>query len=365
MKYIISGLSPGKGGVPKLLEYLQVNSSENFKLITPLNLRIDNRYLNHIIQWVILKVFRLRVLFIYNKTVVLIHFQSIGLKTSMYLIRNNKPYLYLIDNTFFCLKSYNHRDDNECLDCVKDYSSAVKYNCSSFHFKHSRRAYVDFYEFLKNFTHKINFLTLSDTQTKLLKQNLSENISVESLYFLTEDLVNRHSNKFKAVYRNYDIVFHGSSHPSKGSKYILKLANSLSELTFLFPFDSNELKFQFRKTKNIFFETLSWETGLNKSVINAKLVVTPSTWSNTPEAATLKSIMDNGSVAMLKTKYGYVNELEEFVLCLTGNIEFDKVLIMDHIKNSTEAKSELKSTLFLNEYNSKAINFINFFEIKH
>lgn len=363
MKYIVSGLSPGKGGVPKLLEYLQFNSSENFKLITPPNLIIKNKYLNYAIQLIILKIFRIRLLFLFNKTVVLIHFQSIGLKTSKYLIKNNKTYLYLIDNTFFCLKSYNNRDENECLDCIKDYSSSVKNNCSSFHFKYSRSEYINFYEFLNTHTHKINFLTLSDTQSKLLKQNLSQNISVQSLYFLTDDLVNRQTSKIKSEKCDYDIVFHGSSHQSKGSNYILKLANSLPEFNFLFPFDRNEIKFNFKKTNNIFFKKFSWETGLQKSVINAKLVLTPSNWSNTPEASTLKSILENGSVAMLKTKYGYVNELEKFVLCLSGNIESDKVLILDYMKNNSKLNSSENSSLFFKEYNSKAKNFINFFEI--
>ena len=79
MKYIVSGLSPGKGGVPKLLEYLQFNCSENFKLITPPNLMVKNKYLNYAIQLIVLKIFRLRLLLLLNKTVILIHFQSIGL----------------------------------------------------------------------------------------------------------------------------------------------------------------------------------------------------------------------------------------------------------------------------------------------
>lgn len=363
MKYIVSGLSPGKGGVPKLLEYLQHNSSENFKLISPPKLIVKNKYLNYTIQWTILKIFRIRLLLLLNKTVILIHFQSIGLKTSKYLIKKNKAYLYLIDNTFFCLKSYNNRDENECLDCLRDYSNSIKNNCSSFHFKYSKLEYISFYKFLKTHTHKINFLTLSDTQSKLLKENLSLNISVQSLYFLTDDLINRQNSKVKSEKCTYDIVFHGSSHSSKGSNYIFKLANSLPEFSFLFPFDRNEIKFNISNTKNIFFKKVSWETGLQDFVINAKLVLTPSNWSNTPEASTLKSILENGSVAMLKTKYGYVNELKKFVLCLTGNIESDRVLILDYIKNNKKLNYSENASLFYNEYKSKVKNFINFFEI--
>ena len=91
--------------------------------------------------------------------------------------------------------------------------------------------------------------------------------------------------------------------------------------------------------------------------------MTPSNWSNTPEASTLKSILENGSVAMLKTKYGYVNELEKFVLCLTGNIESDIVMILHHMKNNSKLNSSEIASLFFKEYSSKAKNFINFFEI--
>ena len=67
MKYIISGLAPGKGGVPKLLEYLQDFSSENFKLVTPPNFKVKNQYLNYYLQLLMLRIFRLALLLFRRK----------------------------------------------------------------------------------------------------------------------------------------------------------------------------------------------------------------------------------------------------------------------------------------------------------
>lgn len=364
MKYIISGLAPGTGGVPKLLEYFKDNSSKNFKLITPPQVKVHNKYLNYLLQILILKVFRYRLFFIRNKTLVLIHFQSIGLKESKYLIRKNRVYLYLIDNTFFCLKSYNNRKGRECLDCLEESFSSVVNQCNSFHFKHSRKAYISFYKFLSDYSERIFFLTLSDTQAELLRRNFSVNISVQSLYFLTDDLDLKNFSVETDEENSFDIVFHGSSHPSKGSEYLLELSRILPEFKFLFPFDAHEICTQRSKPENAIFNLMSWETGLKESVANAKLVVTPSNWSNTPEASTLKSLLVNGKVAMLDTKFGYVNELRDSVLCLTGKIEEDKNLVRSYLKNQKTLFGRKTAERFSEDYMEKAKLFKEFFEIQ-
>ena len=240
MKYIISGLSPGKGGVPKLLEYLEENSSENFKILTPPKWRLKNQYLNYYYQLIILKLFRFRLLFLRGKDLILIHFQSIGLQTTKFLIKKNNSYLYLIDNTFFCLKSYNNRDNIECLDCLYDSSKSITNNCKSLNYNYKNNQFIDFYDFLKENYNKIKFLTLSDTQSKLLKKFISESIHVKSLYFLTNDLDSDHNSQSISNPLNFDFVFHGSDHPAKGSYYILKIAKFFPQYTFLFPFKNKD-----------------------------------------------------------------------------------------------------------------------------
>jgi hypothetical protein len=361
MKYIISGLSPGEGGVPKLLEYLEENSSKNFKIVTPPKWKLKNQYLNYYYQLIILKIFRFRLLFIRRKDVVLIHFQSIGLDTTKFLIKNNNSYLYLIDNTFFCLKSYNNRNSKECLDCLYDSSKSIINNCKSLNYNYDNNQYIDFYDFLRENYNKIKFLTLSDTQSKLLKKFISDNIHVKSLYFLTNDL--DHNNKSisnVSNISNFDFVFHGSDHPAKGSDYILKIAEFIPQYTFLFPFKNEDKLLRYNIPENVTFKVMSWETGLKESVQNARLVFTPSTWSNTPEASTLKSILENGNVAMIETEYGFVNELKNHVLCLTGNVSADIEIIIKYLQ---EKSNVFNSKNFIYDYKLKAQSFKEFFEI--
>ena len=360
MKYIISGLSPGKGGVPKLLEYLEENSSENFKILTPPKWRLKNQYLNYYYQLIILKLFRFRLLFLRGKDLILIHFQSIGLQTTKFLIKKNNSYLYLIDNTFFCLKSYNNRDNIECLDCLYDSSKSITNNCKSLNYNYKNNQFIDFYDFLKENYNKIKFLTLSDTQSKLLKKFISESINVKSLYFLTNDLDSDHNSQSISNPLNFDFVFHGSDHPAKGSYYILKIAKFFPQYTFLFPFKNQDKLCHYNIPKNVTFKMMTWETGLKESVQSARLVFTPSNWSNTPEASTLKSILENGNVAMIETEYGFVNELKKYVLCLTGNVSTDIEMINNYLK---EKSNPFNSKKFIIDYKHKAKSFKEFFEI--
>jgi len=363
MKYIISGLAPGKGGVPKLLEYLQDFSSENFKLITPPNLKVKNQYLNYYLQLLMLRIFRIVLLLFRRKNIVLIHFQSIGLRTTKYLIKNNSCYLYLVDNTFFCLKSYNNRENKECLDCLYDNSKSTTNNCKPLNYNYTNKEYLDFYKFLKENYSKLNFLTLSDTQSKLLNKFINKEISVKSLYFLTDDFDEQNKNKEAKGIPKYDLVFHGSNHPAKGHKYILDLAKHLPKYTFLFPFNNKEFFLADKVLNNVTFKSMKWETGLKESVQEAKIVFTPSLWSNTPEAATIKSIIENGNVAMLNTEFGFVNELEGYVLCLTGDIKTDIDLVYSYLKENKKILNIKKSDVFINKYIEKANDFKTFFEI--
>jgi hypothetical protein len=376
MKYVISGLAPGFGGVPKLLEYINNNSDKNkITLLCPKAVSLKKENKKKFYRLLLDRIERslnsfLRILFLMsvqrlkNKEIVIIHFQSLGLKKTQKLLANNNSYLYLIDNTFFCLKSYNELDSNECIKCIsKTVNEASNNKCSPFHFQYSINDYINFYEFLKLEYKNIKFLCLSDSQSKLLELQYGDKVKYESLYFLISDFENQLLDiKFSKVSDDYDFVFHGSNHSAKGSDYILKLANNLPDLKFLFPFNLTK---KYLPRENITFKHMTWESGLREAVINAKCVLTPSTWSNTPEAATIKSFQFNGNVVMYNTNYGFSQELKDVTLQLTGVESKDLEILREAIDMSYD-KSQIKKLKkdFEEYYFSKTAVFKDFFHCK-
>ena len=104
--------------------------------------------------------------------------------------------------------------------------------------------------------------------------------------------------------------------------------------------------------KNVITSDIRWESGLKEIVINAKIVLTPSLWSYTPEAAMLKSIIVNGCVAINKSKFGFNNEMpSNSVILLSGNLVDDVIILSNYIEKK-EKRVELRksSRLFLKKY---------------
>ena len=175
---------------------------------------------------------------------------------------------------------------------------------------------------------------------------------------MTNDFIRSAKPNRLSIPTTYDFVFHGNEHPAKGHEYVLGLAKDLPNYSFFFPFDLDHSP---KNTclNNVTFKAVTWETGLKELVQSAKLVFTPSAWSNTPEAATIKSIAENGRVAVLNSKYGFDNELEGYVLCLYGEVKQDIELINSYIDSYVNQFS----SAFLVEYKVKAAEFVRYFEI--
>jgi hypothetical protein len=110
---------------------------------------------------------------------------------------------------------------------------------------------------------------------------------------------------------------------------------------------------------------MTWESGLREAVINAKCVLTPSIWSNTPEAATIKSFQFNGNVVMYNTNYGFGQELKNVTLQLTG-IESNDLKILRKAIEMSYDKNQIKKLKkdFEGYYFSKTEVFKEFFHCK-
>lgn len=356
MKYIICGLAPGSGGVPKLLEYLDDRLDQSkYTILYPKVFYFKNRYL----RWFVNKIsktffFPIRLAGIKNKNIVLMHHQSIGLRLTKYLINNNKRIdYYVMDNAFFCLKSYNYlgSKNKECLECIGGkFENAFKNYCKPYPAKFKVKDNITFLRYLKKQHKKINFYTLSNSNASLLKKHFGKDVRVKALYFITNDMISYQQNLklTKKLVKHYDIVFHANDLEPKGFNYMQELAKELKQYTLFIP-TSKEIK-----NKNIFSKFVTWETGLKEIVMNAKLVLTLSLWSNTPEAATIKSFIYNGSVGLIKNKYGFANEIDhQAYLELSGDKNSDVKKIDNFLKKKNYIRLRKHSKIYIEKYFEK------------
>lgn len=335
MRYIICGYPPGEGGVPKLIEYIKNNQKDKVKLIHPLSFQLGFKIPDLLIRALFRLAFSIRCLLIRNKKICLVHHQSIGLDLTKLLITKNNidPIIYFMDNSFFCLSSYNLRKESssnfgkrECLKCLEgNFQNAIVDNCKTNTFSISNNYRITkFLKWLRDYKGKVRFLSLSKTNMTLVKKHFGDK-DVRKIYFLTEDIKPIKIIQEKISEHSYDYVYHGSALEAKGFKYFIELAKIMSANTFFLPSKINMPSIP----KNLICENMRWDTGLKEKVQSAKIVFTPSLWSYTPEAASLKSFYFNGVVAMIDSDYGFNNEIPGHAyIKLTGDIYKDKEILM-------------------------------------
>jgi CDP-paratose 2-epimerase len=128
-KYLVSGIGISSFGVGRFIKHLDyLNDGTVFiikwKYIEAIRINKRNKkflklFFYSILQSILIVKFYLLLFVIKNKEIIIIHPQTIGWKLTLRLIKRNKIKWYLIDNSFFCLKSYNYRSKvGECLDCI-------------------------------------------------------------------------------------------------------------------------------------------------------------------------------------------------------------------------------------------------------
>lgn len=324
---LISGLPPSSGGVGRLMKNLMPLASNNgFSVVTrrePLSLRVllNKNRLAAFVRELVLRTydslaFFLKIYFLKNKTVLFIHPQTVGINLLNRLIPRNKVYLYIMDNSFFCIRSYNIHPvlRNECTNCVGD-PSKFHQQCSPFPVEGNQKKMVDSLRLLQKRAKSITFLAQNNNQVKLLSKHFGQECRFIVVGMDANELGERSEVNTHPV--NYDIVFHGNVNIAKGSIWFVEVAERLPQIKFFMPcakFDMERVLGRSIEGQNIIFSPCSWENGLRGAVENAKLVCVPSLWSAPIEGALLKSIFYNGEVAVIKTQYGFSQEIPENAL---------------------------------------------------
>lgn len=359
--FVVSGIGPGAGGVGRFVEYLvSIGDSSQVEFIFPRRSKLKNNFWRKVVENAVYRpFFRLRLRRLRGEKVVVLHQQTVGLRAMKWLLRHVSDLkLYVMDNGFFCLKAYNHisGETTECLRCISgDTSSARTLACKPQPL--TRRPVAQkLQDLIRKHANDIEFVALSETNEALLKRCFGSEIRVSTRYFQTHDLVQSDSG-FRSQdltgTQRYNLVFHGAPLEAKGFEYFLSLAERLPELTFFLP--AHDIPARYRSLSNVTYANMTWERGLRQIVEAADIVVTPSLWSFTPEAAMLKSMLYNGCVAVTEREFGFTNEvLSEAYLPLTGMSEDDAQTLRSFMLDGDFNALRAGSRKYLNYYFGRA-----------
>ncbi|MDN0084261.1 hypothetical protein QU487_16090 [Crenobacter sp. SG2305] len=327
---ILSGIQQGGSGVGRLMAELQDEISDSkchAVLITgdsgraSFRMLLKNKQLIELFYYalqslkkrvILTLVIRLKLFKIF-KGVVLIHPQTIGFDRTLHVLKSHKnAWLYLMDNSFFCVASYNFLEENhkECTSCLGGvFENSIHNRCKPFPVK-SKKAH----EFTQKIfdiskSNNINLLTQNEKQNELARLHL-KNSKIIKIGLRTSDMPNAMPDYDRQT-TLYDVCFHGAAHNAKGFAFSLALARARPDLKFFFPCKNPDER---SGLDNCTFVECSWESGLKEAVIKSKLTLVPSLWSAPIEGALIKSIAFAKKVVAVESKYSYTNEIPDSIV---------------------------------------------------
>jgi hypothetical protein len=343
-KYIISGIGVGDTGTSKFLEklleynksYTVITPGKHVKVKTLLKKREFFRLAGGLIYYVLnMVLFKCRCFVIKNSEVILLHPQTIGLKTTIRLVNcNAKIKYYVLDNFLFCKQSYNFNKNTrgECIKCIHD--TADK-ECFSFPVRYSNKTYNAFRNCVI-YSEKIEFY-FQNSNHLLLHKKISSALPATVIGLETSELEASEITPIES--RGNYIVFHGDLIDAKGFDLLNMLIAGLPEILFIIP-DIDERLSGF---DNVKMECARWDTGLSEQVKNAKLVLCLSSWSAPIETALTKSIRSNGVVVTGDVEYGFSAEFTDAAL-LKISLD-DEIVSLSKVRRLFESQTMQRAAI--------------------
>jgi hypothetical protein len=246
--------------------------------------------------------------------VVLVHCQEIGLRWCLQFItqRQQPTWIYLLDSSFFCVRSYNHieGENQACLRCLGgDFTQGQERRCRPFPIRD--RHCWRFLECLRHLAAegRVRFLAQNRNQAALAQCHFGPAAVVREVGLWTVDMEEASLHPAHVAVTNpYDVVFHGAPEPAKGVEWALEVARLCPDLRFLFPLNGRRFA-RWSSCRNIVFQPMRWETGLKQQVVAAQFVFVPSLWSAPIEGALIKSLCLAKNVVVVDVPSAYAAEL--------------------------------------------------------
>ncbi len=323
---IMAGMPPGGLGTGRAIEYLiekgvKVHYKRDFVPKLPLHLRgrpfvirlarlIANMMFlpsEHYLRWVT------------DRGVMILHPQSLGLRTTINFIKSRSvvTYLYLLDSSFFCVRSYNYipGEAAPCLRCLGGaFDARVRNGCQAF-----PRPDPDAASYATELLHlakagKVRFCAQSHSQAALAERHFGVPVPVVGL--MTSDIDTIETADLvaaQAMTPEWDVVFHGHWLDAKGARWLLETASRLPpHRRVLFPCARPSMPSSIGE--NIVFKPMTWGAGLRKAVMKARIVMTPSLWSAPIEGSVVKSIFLARAVAVARNDTAFSSEIPDDVV---------------------------------------------------
>ncbi|QNG27889.1 glycosyltransferase [Synechococcus sp. HK01-R] len=328
-KYLISGIGPGSSsGVGRLMQFLVPEYISNgFVVLNPSPQKSLRTYLSSkqyiqlsyelVIRFFDYILFVFRCLAVFRRDILLLHPQTIGYPLFIYLVLFNNPTVYLMDNSFFCIRSYNYHPirKTECLDCLQSFKPDS--SCFPFPNRTPRWLNIAYLQIFKLLSFRIHFQAQTKLQAELVCTHFgkSSSVSVVGLPYVEEIFRQPPPQYLVGQTESFDIVFHGASTGPKGFFYAIELAEYLPNIKFLIPDHASNVRHltNSEPPPNVSCIPMTWETGLKNYVASAKLVLHPSLWSAPIEGALIKSSALNPNIATVISSYGYESEISTIV----------------------------------------------------
>jgi hypothetical protein len=340
-KYIVSGVMPGLGGSGLFLsELVPCAQRVGYRLLAPCR----PSGLSDAEQIIISSV--------RDSEVLIFHPQTLGIACVRALYEaGNKLSLYVLDNSFFCLQSYNHRKQKrgECFDCLGDLSRCAS-ECVPFPVSYSRAENLTFLQWLQEVAPTIKFFCQTQHQAALLAAHFGPNIRCQVVGMKTPEFaewMNDTPSSVQSSQLRFNVVYHGHVLEAKGVRYVLELARELPELSFLVPGSVEGIRAEVpgcEIPRNCSVANVSWSTGLKEAVVGCDVVLCPSEWSAPVEGALLKSMHYNGSVGILETRYGFEREIPSDVLLkLPLDAQRSAQLVRDYLPNRSRQQERARA----------------------
>jgi hypothetical protein len=285
--------------------------------------------------------------------------QGIGIEISSKLINSSKKIIFYVnDNIFFCKSSYNTAFNKECFKCIKKFNP---YKSCNHIYPSKDSSYINFINILKKKSKLILFMCHSSNQVKLIN-SLFPDSKVKELKNISPEYKNIKTKKNK-IYK-YDFLFHANMIQPKGYPYFIKLAKANTNLNFFMPDYDLINDFHY---KNIIFDRMRWNDGLQEKIYETKIILCPSVWSANFEGSVLKTMLMGKCCAIMKNKMSFSSDIpDNSIIKLSSNLNDDSKLLNKKLNNIQEIEKIGKNARiwalnYIKDNPKKEIKFLDSF----